>query len=129
MNPAAAGALVNLGTIAYRLLRFAEAEEYYKEAIAADPQYPLAQFNLGNLYDERGRTPEAFHHYRRALELNPNYADAHFNLALLCERAGEPLKAVYHWKAYLKLDKSGQWAEIARRQLDRLRQLTVVESR
>ena len=89
----------------------------------------ITQFNLGNLYDERGRTPEAFQHYRRALELNPSYADAHFNLALLCERAGEPLKAVYHWKAYLKLDKTGQWADIARRQLERLRQLTVVESR
>ena len=60
MNPAAAGALVNLGTIYYRLLRFAEAEEYYKEAIAADPQYPLAQFNLGNLYDERGARPRPF---------------------------------------------------------------------
>jgi tetratricopeptide (TPR) repeat protein len=129
LNPAAAGALVNLGTICYRQHRFAEAEEYYKEAVVADPQYPLAQFNLGNLYDERGRSREAFHHYRRALELNPSYADAHFNLALLSERAGEPLKAVHHWQAYLKLDKTGEWAEIARRQLDRLRQLTVIESR
>jgi predicted TPR repeat methyltransferase len=68
-------------------------------------------------------------HYRRALHLNPQYADAHFNLALLCERAGESLKAVHHWKCYLKLDNSGQWAEIARRQLDRLRQATVIHSR
>ena len=99
------------------------------EAIVADPGYPLAQFNLGNLYDEQGRIKEAFEYYRRALELNPNYADAHFNLALLSERTGDPLKAVHHWKAYLKLDHSGQWAEIARRQLDRLRQATVVHSR
>jgi tetratricopeptide (TPR) repeat protein len=129
LNPDAAGALVNLGTIFYRQHRFAEAEEYYKEAIEADPQYPLAQFNLGNLYDEQGRSPEAFQYYRHALELNPNYADAHFNLALLSERAGETLKAVHHWKTYLKLDGSGQWAEIARRQLERLRQMTVIQSR
>ena len=64
-------------------------------------------------------------HYRIALNLNPNYADAHFNLALLCERTGETLKAVHHWKAYLKLDSSGQWAEIARRQLERLRQVVI----
>ena len=96
-------------------------------AIAADPGYPLAQFNLGNLYDEQGRTNEAFEHYRRALHLNPNYADAHFNLALLCERTGDTLKAVHHWKLYLKLDSSGQWAEIARRQLDRIRQATVIK--
>jgi tetratricopeptide (TPR) repeat protein len=126
LNPGAAGALVNLGTIYYRLHKFEEAEKYYLAAIDADPEYPLAQFNLGNLYDEQGRFPEAVAFYRRALELNPQYADAHFNLALLCERQGESMKAVHHWKAYLKLDHSGQWAEIARRQLERLRQAVLM---
>ena len=125
LNPGAAGALVNLGTIYYRLRKFEEAEKYYLAAIEADPAYPLAQFNLGNLYDEQGRLPQAFEYYRRALGLNPNYADAHFNLALLCERQGDALQAVRHWKAYLKLDSSGQWAEIARRQLERLRQVVL----
>ena len=126
LNPGAAGALVNLGTIYYRLHKFEEAEKYYLAAIEADPEYPLAQFNLGNLYDEQGRIPEAVDFYRRALDLNPQYADAHFNLALLCERLGESMKAVHHWKAYLKLDRSGQWAEIARRQLERLRQAVLM---
>lgn len=125
LNPSAAGALVNLGTIYYRQRNFAEAEKFYRDAVAADRDYPLAQFNLGNLYDEQGRLEEAFLHYRRALELSPAYADAHFNLALLCERTGDALKAVHHWKAYLKLDNSGQWAEIARRQLERLRQAVI----
>jgi tetratricopeptide (TPR) repeat protein len=124
-NPAAAGALVNLGTIYYRQKKFAEAEKYYVDAIKADPDYALAQFNLGNLFDEQGRVQEALQHYRQALSLNANYADAHFNLALLCERTGDALKAVHHWKAYLKLDSTGQWAEIARKQLERLRQAVI----
>jgi tetratricopeptide (TPR) repeat protein len=128
-NPGAAGAMVNLGTIYYRERRFKEAERYYREAVQSDPKYPLAEFNLGNLYDEQGRTAEAAAHYRRALALNPQYADAHFNLALLCERTGEVLKAVHHWKLYLKLDRSGSWADIARRQLERLQQSTVIRSR
>ncbi len=127
LNPGAAGALVNLGTIYYRQRNFREAEKYYVQAVIADPAYPLAEFNLGNLYDEQGRLDEATIHYRRALDLNPAYADAHFNLALICERTGDPLKAVFHWKTYLKLDRSGQWADIARRQLDRLKQATVIE--
>ena len=125
LNPSAAGALVNLGTIYYRQRKFKDAENYYRKAIEIDSAYPLAQFNLGNLYDEQNRLKEAVEHYRAALALNPNYADAHFNLALLCERTGETLKAVHHWKAYLKLDHSGQWAEIARRQLERLRQVVI----
>jgi tetratricopeptide (TPR) repeat protein len=127
LNPGAAGALVNLGTIYYRERRFAEAEQYYKRAVNADPGYPLAEFNLGNLYDEQGRLKEAFDHYKRALALSPRYADAHFNLALLCERTGEMLKAVHHWKTYLKLDRSGPWAEIAQRQLERLRNATLIQ--
>ena len=129
LNPGAAGAMVNLGTIYYRERRFAEAERYYRDAVVADPKYPLAEFNLGNLYDEQGRTADAAAHYRRALALNPQYADAHFNLALLCERTGEVLKAVQHWKLYLKLDRSGSWADIARRQLERLQQTTVIRPR
>jgi tetratricopeptide (TPR) repeat protein len=129
LNPVAAGALVNLGTIYYRQRKFAEAERYYRDAITADSAYALAEFNLGNLYDEQGRLKEALEHYRRALTLNPGYADAHFNLALVCERTGDTLKAVHHWKQYLKLDSTGQWAEIARRQLERLRQATLIHSR
>jgi tetratricopeptide (TPR) repeat protein len=129
LNPGAAGALVNLGTLYYRARRFAEAERYYQDAALADTKYPLAEFNLGNLYDEQGRLPEALAHYQRALALNPQYADAHFNLALLCERVGDPLKAVQHWQHYLKLDRAGPWADIARRQLERLRQNTVIRRR
>ena len=125
LNPEAAGALVNLGTIYYRQRKFGEAEKYYCQAIAADPDYPLAQFNLGNLYDEQNRLADAFDRYRRALALNPGYADAHFNIALLCERTGDALRAVHHWKSYLKLDTSGQWAEIARRQLAKLREAVI----
>jgi tetratricopeptide (TPR) repeat protein len=120
-NPQAAGALVNLGTIRYRLHQFKEAEDYYTRALQADPNYPLAHFNLGNLYDERGDLSKAQSCYEAALRINPRYGDAHFNLALLCERRSDVLRAVHHWKAYLKIDNTSNWAEIARRQLEKLR--------
>lgn len=120
-NPQAAGALVNLGTIRYRLRQFQEAEDYYTRALAADPNYPLAHFNLGNLYDERGDLSKAQLCYAAALRINPRYGDAHFNLALLCERRGDVLRAVHHWKTYLKIDNASSWADIARRQLEKLR--------
>lgn len=126
LNPYAAGALVNLGTICYRKRKFAEAETYYRKAIEVDAQYPLAHFNLGNLYDEQGNSARAQEYYAEALRLNPNYADAHFNLALVAERKGEAMRAVHHWKAYLKLDNSSSWAAIARRQLEKLRKATLV---
>jgi len=120
-NPHASGALVNLGTIAFRMKRMKEALDFYSRAMHADPSYPLAHFNLGNLYDEQGNFELARKHYLESIRLNPHYADAFFNLALLCERNNQVLQAIGHWNAYLKLDSTSSWASTARKQLDRLK--------
>jgi tetratricopeptide (TPR) repeat protein len=120
-NPNASGALVNLGTIAFRMRKLKEAADYYARALEADPTYPLAHFNLGNLNDEQGNFIVARKHYGEAIRLNPRYADAYFNLALLCERTNDLLQAISNWNMYLKLDSTSTWANTARRQLDRLK--------
>jgi DNA-binding transcriptional MerR regulator len=120
-NPHASGALVNLGTIAFKMRRMKEAADYYERAMQADPAYPLAHFNLGNLNDELGNLETARKHYLEAVRLNPRYADAFFNLALLCERNNELLQAIGYWNTYLKLDSSSSWAGTARKQLERLK--------
>jgi tetratricopeptide (TPR) repeat protein len=121
LNPTAAGALVNLGTIHFRMKKLKEAEAFYTRALEADAEYPLAHFNLGNLHDEQGHTEQARQYYLSAIKLNPRYADAYFNLALLCERNDEILRAIGYWQNYLKLDSASSWARAARKQLDRLK--------
>ena len=125
LDPSAAGALVNLGTIFFNGHAWADAEIQYRKALDIDPDYPLAHFNLGNLYDERGDCANALSHYKMAISLQPNYADAHYNLALLCQNSGDAMSAVRHWKIYLKLDGQSSWSQIARRELARLETLLV----
>lgn len=120
-NPRASGALVNLGTIAFRMRKMKEAEAFYRRALESDPSYALAHFNIGNLFDEQGNHAEARRHYVEAIRLNPRYADTYFNLALLCERNNEVLQAIGYWNSYLKLDSTSSWARAARKQLDRLK--------
>ena len=129
LNPEASGALVNLGTIYFRMGKLTKAEGLYRRAVASDPQYALAEFNLGNLYDEQGDPKRARDHYLAAVKLNPQYADAYFNLALVSEQTGEQMRAVSYWNTYLKLDGSSSWAQVARKQLERLKQATLVHSR
>jgi len=95
-------------------------------ALEADPEYPLAHFNLANLFDEMGDKPRALFHYQAALSLNPAYGDAHYNLALLHQTSGQSMKAIQHWKQYLKLDPAGAWADIARRELAKIRDSAVI---
>ena len=120
LNPNAAGALVNLGTIHFHMRRWKKAESFYQSAITADPEYALAHFNLGNLFDERGDRDHAQEAYFDALRINPRYADAHYNLALLYQGEGDTMKAISHWKTYLKLDAGSDWAKVAQRELEKL---------
>jgi len=126
LDPASAGALVNLGTFYFNRKDFENAEQYYRRALEVEPSYALAHFNLGNLFDERGEYGKALLHYTMALRLDPDYADAHYNLALLYQASGQLLRAVRHWKAYLRLDPSSSWARTARQELEKLRRLAVI---
>lgn len=126
LDPQAAGALVNLGTIHFNHQRWKDAETFYRRAVEADPGYALAHFNLGNLYDEMGQRAKAMEHYQASLRIAPAYADAHYNLALLYQSAGELMRAAQHWQTYLKLDPGSTWAGIARREIEKLRRATLL---
>lgn len=125
-DPDAAGPHVNLGTVYFHLKQWEHAESHYRAAIALRADYALAHFNLGNLHDELNDAEQARACYEKALAIDPSYSDAHYNLALLFQGRGETLNAVKHWRTYLKLDPSGYWAGIARRELSRLRQEAIV---
>jgi tetratricopeptide (TPR) repeat protein len=125
-DPDAAGPHVNLGTVYFHLKQWQDAERHYRAAIALRADYALAHFNLGNLHDELNDGEQAQLCYEKALSIDPSYSDAHYNLALLFQGRGETLNAVKHWRTYLKLDPSGYWAGIARRELSRLRQEAIV---
>ena len=75
----------------------------------------------GIIASRMGNRERAESEFKQSLAIDPKYGDAHFNLALLCERRGDALRAVHHWKAYLKIDSASNWADIARRQLEKLR--------
>ncbi len=129
LNPSLSGALVNIGTIYFNARKWREAEKYYQQAILADAKYALAHFNLANLHEELGRTSLAITHYKKALELHPTYADAHYNLALLFQTRGRAMEAIRHWKHYLTLDTASQWANIAKREMAKLKSSALVITR
>lgn len=126
LDPHSTGALVNLGTVHFNTRNLAKAEQYYRQATEVDPGYALAHFDLGNLFDERGDRARAMEHYLTAIRISPTYADAHYNVALLYQASNQTMKAVGHWTTYLKLDPTSQWAAIARRELTKLRDATLV---
>ena len=125
-DPEAAEVYVNLGTVYFTLKKWTEAEKNYRAALGLRPEYAMAWFNLGNVYDELHSWQEALDCYLHSLRIQPGYADAHYNVALLYQGMGDTMKALKHWRQYLKLDPTGYWAGIARREVQKLRREALV---
>jgi tetratricopeptide (TPR) repeat protein len=103
LDPAHAGAHLNLGRLLHQGGDAAGAESHYRRALAAAPDDPIAAFDLGVALEDRGRDAEAPEAYRRALDADPGLADAHHNAARICERLGQGREAVRHLGAYRRL--------------------------
>jgi len=79
----------NLGTVLYKIGRFDEAAQAFREALArhggeteGTPNQAHIYYNLGNAQFKTGDLRRAIEAYRHSLRLNPQDADAQHNLAL-----------------------------------------------
>ena len=79
IRPLEAETLQLFGLIRQRQGRAAEAEDFYKRALAIAPLAHV-HYNLGSLYYSLGRVDEACAAFAEAVRLKPNYAEAHLRL-------------------------------------------------
>ena len=77
-------------------------------------------FALGNSRFHLKEFGKAADTFKKVLALNPSNLKALFSLAVTFEKMGRKDDAVETWRRYLKLDKSGEWADSARRHLESL---------
>jgi len=70
------------GVAAYDAGKIAEAENWFKKATIADPEYVKAWRWLGRVYYETGRYDKAVEAYKKAVELDPEDATSRYFLRL-----------------------------------------------
>lgn len=68
----------------------APAEQAYRRALAADPEYAEAHAELGQLLRDQGRYAEALRHLRRANELCPRSAATSYLVGTAYAASGDP---------------------------------------
>lgn len=92
--------LNNLGNLAARRNRLAEAVACYDRALALKPDFTDALANLGAVRQAQGRLDQAVRCFAQALELDPDHADAHWNrgIARLLTGDLEGGFADYEWR-------------------------------
>ena len=99
-----------------------KAMEFYKKAIASDPNYAVPYNDLAVIYEKKGRLDLAEKNYLKSIDIDPYYLSAYSNLALLYEAEEQFDKAVFFWKKRLELGCTGDpWTEEAKKHLENLR--------
>jgi len=71
LSPGNAIALHNLGAIAAKRGEFEKAISLYRQALATDPVYLLAQYHLANALQRAGRYQEAYDAFAAVIDLEP----------------------------------------------------------
>lgn len=113
IDPNMVQALVNMGQIEKKRGNIAEAEKYYRRAIAsldAKSQRFFGLDDLGAYYflaeilDETGRKTEALDIFKRAVDRAPQLAEPHHNYALELQKTGNVDEAVKQLQEAIRLE-------------------------
>jgi tetratricopeptide (TPR) repeat protein len=93
LDPACAGAWVNLGGILFSRWEYAAAVEANRRAVSADPSLAIAHFNQGLGHLQLGQPGLAVECLSRAVELEPGNGAVYHHLAIALYAAERPLEA------------------------------------
>jgi tetratricopeptide (TPR) repeat protein len=96
--------LMNLGIIAVRQARYREAESYYRQAAAQDPEDVGAWMNLGTALLYLSKNANAAEAYRHAFYLQPGNSSALQALAFSLAREGQTDEALRECELAAGLD-------------------------
>ena len=90
--------LTNLGDVHLKLGRLGDAKRLLQQALALNPDLPVAKIFLGMANLREGNTENAESWYRSAINSQPDLADAHNNLAGILARRGNFPEAAYEFE-------------------------------
>ncbi|NSW94570.1 MAG: PD40 domain-containing protein, partial [Bacteroidales bacterium] len=93
----------NNGVMSYDYLDYSSAEQYLKQAVAADEKFYEAYMMLGELYTKQKKFSDAANNYRRAVKIDSLfYGPAFFFLANAEMMSGDYSSAAVHYRVYLE---------------------------
>jgi tetratricopeptide (TPR) repeat protein len=79
-----------------------QAEQSFKQVIAAKPDDPAAYYNLGTLYLQRNSAQQAQQYLEQTVKLRPNYPEAWNNLGMIAAQGGNNEEAIRNFKLSLQ---------------------------
>lgn len=113
-NPNDPSLLNNMGYCCYTDGKWAEAEQYYRKALAVDSQFAHAWVNLGMALGMQNRYEESYAAFLKAV----SSSEAHTNLGFIYYTQDKKDLARAEYRQALQLDPSNQKAQIVLNMMD-----------
>ena len=92
-----------------------KAAEFYREALATDPDEPLLSYKLAKALDKINDLVNEKQALQRAIQLNPNLAEAQNQMGFLAARSGDTAAAEVYFRAAIQASASyvSAWINLA----------------
>jgi tetratricopeptide (TPR) repeat protein len=119
--PGLQSANYNLALVLSRRGKNSEALSILQELLAEKPDDTDFLFACGHCLFQLTRFSEASHQFQAVLKIDGGHKRAAFGLARSLQEDGQDQKAMGAWKRYLDLDSTSGWADVARRNYQKLR--------
>jgi tetratricopeptide (TPR) repeat protein len=107
-------ALAGLGNIALKQNKLNEAQEYFKESIAASPKDEVLAYNVGEIFFSNQGYDEAIKYFTLASEIKPEWPDPYLKLGYVFLNKADYASAIAKFEKFLTLEPDGERAVQAR---------------
>ncbi len=107
--------LSNLGWAYYNNGNYELAEQYYKEALDIEPEFPIAQKGLARTYMAMSRPAEAVDTLEKAIDKNPRMAELHLELGRAYAALNRREKALDAFNKAIALNPESEVAQEAQK--------------
>jgi tetratricopeptide (TPR) repeat protein len=120
VDPDFAEARHNLGVTYQKMKAYDKALSQFNEALRLRPEHPVYHFGAGTCHFYLEHFSEAARAFERVIAADPNHLKARYSLAVAYEKLDRPDQARSEWERYLRLDGTSEWAQEARKRLEKL---------
>lgn len=120
IDPDFVEARYNLGVTYQKMKAYDKALLQFRDAVRLRPNRPVYHFAMGTCRFHLEQYADAVDAFEAVLALDPGHLKARYSLAVSYEKLGRQDRARAAWEQYLRLDATSEWAQEARKRLEKL---------
>lgn len=107
-------ALAGIGNCYLKQDKIAEAQDYFKQSIAASPNDEVLAYNVGEIYFSKQSQDEALKYFQLAASIKPDWPDPQMKIGYVYLNKADTPSAILAFEKFLALEPEGERAALVK---------------